>query len=322
MMILTESAITPADLLRPSDLTRAQLDQILGLALQMKFRPQKWYKALRGQSLVYLYKQIAAPSFVSFAAAAYRLGMQPIMLAPDDRQPEDAPALANLGRLLASYASAVAVHGMPQQALEALAQAAAVPVINAHSDQQRPCQALADLLTLRERFGRLQGLRMAYLGPGGALASSLLEAGALAGMRVSMAMPAYAQPDRAIQRLAGRIALSQGGSVSITDEPCAAVADADAVYADAWAQEGATVPSERPADAPPSYQITPALLARTRPQSVVLHGAPTKADAQPDAEAPSAPTSLVWEQSANRLPVEQALIYLLISGKWEDRSEV
>ena len=146
MTTLTEIA-APTDLLRIADLTPAQIEQLLDLAAQMKANPYKWITTLRGQSLACFFEKPSTRTRVSFAAAAYRLGMQPIMLRPDELQLGRGEPIRDTARVLSSYASAIVIRTFAQHTLEEMAEAANVPIINALSNEHHPCQALADLLT-------------------------------------------------------------------------------------------------------------------------------------------------------------------------------
>lgn len=320
-MLHATDVTAPTDLLRIADLTRSQLEQILHLASQMKVRPQKWFKALRGQSLVCFFEKAATRTRISFAVAAYRLGMLPIILSPEVLQVGRREELADTAKALSSYASAIVVRTLAQATLDQLAEAAQVPVINGLSNEHHPCQALADLLTLRERFGRLQGLRLAYFGMGTNIAHSLIEAGALAGMRITIAVPSGYQPDRTIELIAARRAAENGGAINVVTDPFAAIVEADAVYTDVWSlQASKGDQAQRPPDLTP-YTINAALLARARPHAVFMHSLPAHRGEEVTADVIDGPASVVWTQSANRMPAEQAAIYLLISGRWDDRNE-
>ena len=319
-MTSTSAISTPTDLLRIADLARPQFDQLMSLASQMKARPLKWVKALRGQTLACVFEQPSTRTRLSFAAAAYRLGMLPIMLRPDDLEICRGETLHDTAHIIAGYASAIVVHTQQHHRIDEFAAAASVPVINGLSDQHHPCQALADLLTLRDRFGWLQGLRLAYVGPGGNMAHSLIEAGALAGMRISVATPERYGPWREVERAAQRVASETGGSIAVVNDPLEAVANADAVYTDVWGPIGRGLDPERRADLKP-YHVDAALMAHAKPNAVFLHCLPAHRGEEVAAEVIDGPASLVWAQATNRMPIEQALIYLLISGRWRDFAE-
>jgi ornithine carbamoyltransferase len=316
MTIITERAAA-TDLLRIADLTPEQFEQLFDLAARMKARPYHWNTALHGHSLACFFEKPSTRTRVSFAAAAYRLGMLPIMLRPDELQLGRGEPIADTARVLSSYADALVIRTFAQHTLEEMATAASVPIINALSNEHHPCQALADLLTLRERFGRLAGLRLAYLGDGNNVAHSLLEAGALAGMHVVVATPEGYRPQRDVEVITRDIAAEQGGSITLTTDPRAAVMGADAVYTDVWVSMGEEAEQARRLHDLAPYQINAGIMALAQPHAVFMHCLPAHRGQEVTAEVIDGPASVVWEQAANRLPTEQAVVYLFVTREWE-----
>lgn len=307
----------PTDLLRIADMAPAQVEQLLDLAAQMKAKPYTWTDTLRGQSLACFFEKPSTRTRVSFAAAAYRLGMQPIMLRPDELQLGRGEPISDTARVLSSYASAIVIRTFAQHTLEEMADAADVPIINALSNAHHPCQALADLLTMREHFGHLNGLRLAYLGDGNNVAHSLMEAGALLGMHTVVATPAGYQPHADITAFAQTAGAANGGTITISTDPAAAVADADVVYTDVWVSMGEEAEQVRRLQDLAPYQVNAQLLALARPHTVFMHCLPAHRGQEVTAEVIDGPASIVWQQAANRMPTEQALIYLLVTGRWD-----
>jgi ornithine carbamoyltransferase len=299
----------PADLLRAADLTRLMLDELLSLAGRMKAEPAGWTAAMAGASLACLYETPTTRAGLSAQAAAHRLGMEPITVAPDDLDRGGGETLADAGRILSGYAAAILVRDLPDRTLGELAGSATVPVINARSPEHHPCQALADLFTLRERFLQLDGLVLAYVGPGGNLARSLLTLGALAGMEVRVAAPADLGPQREDLVAAEVLADLHGGKVSLTTEPAEAVAGADAVATGPWPQPVDPVGRAQLQERLRPYRITAPLFARAKPTAVFLHELPAHRDEEVAAPVLDGPHAVVWQQAANRLPAEQAVIY-------------
>jgi ornithine carbamoyltransferase len=316
MTTLTEIA-APTDLLRIADLTPAQIERVLDLAARMKAHPHKWLKALRGESLACFFEKPSTRTRVSFAAAAYRLGMQPIMLRPDELQLGRGEPIADTARVLSSYASAIVIRTFAQHTLEQMAETATVPIINALSNEHHPCQALADLLTLREQFGHLAGLRLAFLGDGNNVAHSLIEAGALLGMDVLVAAPAGFQPHAEITAFAQAAGEASGGTITITTDPVAAVAGADVVYTDVWVSMGEEAEQARRLHDLAPYQVNAQLMEHAQPHAVFMHCLPAHRGQEVAADVIDGPASIVWQQAVNRMPTEQALIYLLVTGYWE-----
>lgn len=315
-MLTSTVTSVPTDLLRLSDLTAPQLLAVLDLAEEMRETPRGWFETLRGQSLACFFEKPSTRTRVSFAAAAYRLGMQPIMLRPDELQLGRGEPIADTARVLSSYAAAIVVRTFAQHTLEEMAEAADVPLINALSNEHHPCQALADLLTIRDRFGRLAGLRLAYLGDGNNVAHSLMEAGALAGMHVVVATPPRYRPDAAIEAQTRAVAAEHGGSIETVVDPRAAVADADVVYTDVWVSMGEEAEQQERLRALAPFQVTAELMELAPPHAIFLHCLPAHRGQEVAADVIDGPASLVWRQAANRMPTEQAVIYRLVTGTW------
>jgi ornithine carbamoyltransferase len=284
----------------------------------MKAEPYTWVDTLRGHSLACFFEKPSTRTRVSFAAAAYRLGMLPIMLRPDELQLGRGEPIADTAHVLSSYADAIVIRTFAQHTLEEMVEAASVPIINALSNEHHPCQALADLLTLRERFGRLAGLRLAYLGDGNNVAHSLIEAGALAGMHVVVATPEDERPRPDVVAIGRQIAAEQGGSITLTSDPRAAVVGADAVYTDVWVSMGEEAEQARRLRDLAPYQINAELMALAQPHAVFMHCLPAHRSQEVTADVIDGPSSVVWQQAANRMPTEQAVIYLFVTRKWAD----
>jgi ornithine carbamoyltransferase len=310
--------VAPKDFLRVSDLSPRRLEQVLSLAARMDRAPDGWVEALRGHSVALYFAKPSTRTRVSFAAAAARLGLNPIVLRPDELQLGRGEPVADTARALAAYCDAIVVRTYAQRELEELAEAASVPVVNALSDEHHPCQALADVLTIRERFGGLAGRRLAFVGDGGNnVAHSLLEAGALAGMEIAVASPAAHSPSAAVLDAARAIAAGTGARIEVVADPRAAVHGAHAVYTDVWVSMGEDDErAERLATLRP-YRVDGALLELARPDAIFLHCLPAHRGEEVAEEVIDGPRSAVWRQAANREPTEQALLYALVTGDWE-----
>jgi len=307
----TATTTTPSDLLRIADLTATQLDALLDLADEMKDGPIWWTAARHGMAVAYLFDTPSTHTRVSFEVAAHRLGMLPIMLRPDELQLGRGEPLADTARVLSSYIAAIVVRTSAQATLEELADAASIPVINALTDDHHPCQALADLLTLRRHYGSLEGIRIAYVGDGNNVAHSLMEAGALAGMHVTVATPPGYEPDPEVAGITMELADAHGGSIDVMHDPRSAVAGADAVYTGAWVSMDEDAGHERRVRDFDAYQVDDALMRAAAPEAVFMHCLPALRGLEVTAEVIDGPSSIVWEQAANRLPTEQATLRTL-----------
>ena len=304
-------------LLRISDLRPSELTELLDLAAGMKRRPVGWRETLRGQSVACYFSKPSTRTRVSVEAAVNRLGALPIMLRPDELQLGRGEPISDTARVLSSYCAAIVMRTFAQADVDAVAAASTAPVINALTDDHHPCQALADLLTLREHYGQLEGVAVAYIGDGNNVAHSLMEAGALATMDIRIACPPGYEPDAEILAGAERSARENGGDVRVVHDPHEAVEGAHAVYTDVWVSMGDEAEQERRLAELARYQVTPELMAQAADDAVFLHCLPAHRGQEVAAEVIDGPQSLVFAQAANRLPTEQAVLYALITGEWE-----
>src|SRR5690348_7417503 len=234
------SAITCIhDFTRVADLAPGELRDLLRLAAALKEEPDGYEDALHGRTVACIFEKPSTRTRVSFAAAIARLGAIPVALSPQELQLGRGESIADTARSLSGYVDAIVIRTFAQESVLELARAASVPVVNALSDTHHPCQALADLLTIREAFGDLSGRRLAFCGDGGSnVVHSLLEAGALTGVDVTVACPAEYAPDPEILHLARAAAESTGAELQVVHDPSLAVAGVHAVYADVWASMG------------------------------------------------------------------------------------
>ena len=294
----------PTDLLRISDLNAAQLEALLQLARLMKEDQHRhdFVHELEGETVALFFEKPSTRTRVSFAAAAERLGMAPLVLRPDDLQLGRGEPVSDTARSLSGYTAAIVVRTFAQALVEEIAAAATVPVINALTDEHHPCQALADLLTIRERLGTLEGIRVAFVGSGTNVANSLVEAAALTGLEVIVASPAGYGP-------------SVPGAV-VVDDPREAVSGADVVYTDVWVSMGEEAEREQRVRALTRFQVSAELMKLAKPEAIFLHCLPAHRGEEVTAEVIDGPQSAVWQQADNRLPTEEALLLALITKEW------
>jgi ornithine carbamoyltransferase len=302
------------DFLRVRDLDPRALVKLLDLAAAMKAGPASYQGALEGDSIACIFEKPSTRTRVSFAAAAARLGAQPIALRPDELQIGRGEPLGDTARSLSGYVSAIVIRTFAHATVEELARWATVPVVNALSDEHHPCQALADLLTVRELVGPLPGSRLAFVGDGGDnVAHSLIEACALSGMHLAIACAEGYEPDPEVLAGAHAVASHTGGSILVTNDPREAVWGVHAVYADVWASMGEEVEREARRAALAPYQVTSELMRLARHDAIFLHCLPAKRGEEVTGEVIDGPQSAVWRQSANRMPTEAALLLTLIA---------
>ena len=309
-----QAVLSKKDYLKVSDLSRDELSALLNAAEEMKLDPTGHLETFRGGAIACYFEKPSTRTRVSFEAAAHRLGLLPIMLRPDELQLGRGETVSDTGRVLSGYADALVIRSFAQKMLEDVAASATVPVVNALTDEHHPCQALADLLTIRERFGDLQGLRLAYIGDANNVAHSLMEAGALAGMHVVIASPPGYRPDAEIELGARTVAESYGGSISVLEDPRLAVQGANVIYSDVFVSMGQDSETDERLKTFAPYQVTSDLLALADREAIFMHCLPAHRGQEVAADVIDGPQSVVFAQAANRLPTEQAVLFALIAA--------
>jgi ornithine carbamoyltransferase len=238
--------------------------------------------------------------------------MEPIRVAPRELDLGRGELLEDAVHVLSQYAAAIVMRDLPEQTLHEVARAADVPVVNAQSPGHHPCQALADLLTLRERFTELRGLVLAYVGPRTNIAVSLLQAGAMAGMEVRRACPPGDEPEPEDRTAAEMLADMHGGAVIIGNDPVEAASGADAVATGPWPDAAGESERRRLHDRLRPYAVTEALMGRAKATAIFLHSLPARRGEEVSPGVIDGRRSAVWQEAGNRLPVEQAVIFALV----------
>lgn len=301
------------DFLSVDDLTPEELASLLDLSQAVKADPGSRSTALAGRSVALIFEKPSTRTRVSFEVAIASAGGHPLALSANDLQLGRGETVEDTGRVLSRYVDAIVLRTFEQERLETLARAATVPVINALSDFEHPCQALADLLTVREARGRLEGLTFTYLGDGNNVTHSLLLAGAKAGMHVRAATPPGFEPIPQIVQRATDIAVQTGGSISVTTDWQAACTGADVLYTDVWASMGQEAEADERALVFPAYALDEEKVALADPEVVVLHCLPAHRGQEITDGVIDGPRSRVWDQAENRLHTQKALLLRLLA---------
>jgi len=298
------------DLLSLDDLQPDQLLALLDLARALKSGER--VASLRGKVLGLIFLKASTRTRVSFSVAMYQLGGQVLDLSPASTQVGRGEPVRDTARVLSRYVQGLAIRTFAQAELEEYARYADVPVINALTDLEHPCQILADLLTVQECFGGLAGRKLAYIGDGNNVAHSLLLGCAKAGMAIAVAAPDGYLPDPAIVARSQEVAAQTGGSVAVISDPTEAATGADALYTDVWASMGQEEESDERRETFRNYQINADLLERACPEAIVLHCLPAHRDEEITDEVIEGPQSRVWQQAENRLHVQKAVLAALL----------
>jgi ornithine carbamoyltransferase len=300
------------DLLSIAELSPDEVERILQTALSLK-RDGGGHDLLHGKTLALVFEKPSLRTRVSFDVAMQELGGHAIYLSQSEVGLGQREPVADVSRVLSRYVDVIAARTYQHQTLLDLARHADVPVINALSDEEHPCQAMADLLTVLERFGSLRGVRLAFVGDGFNVAVSLAEAAALAGMSFAMAAPeGYALPEPT-QRLIRDLAAKTGGSVDLYESPADAVRGADVVYTDVWASMGQEDSIVQRKEAFTGYAITSELMALAKPTAIFMHDLPAHRGEEVMEDVIDGPQSVVFDQAENRLHAQKAILALTTS---------
>jgi len=273
-----------------------------------------WLSVLSGKTLALLFEKPTLRTRVSFEVAMRQLGGQAIYLSPAEVGLGERESVSDVARVLSRYVDVIAVRTFSHQTLAILASYSSVPVINALSDLEHPCQALADLFTIYEKKGELQGLTLAFVGDGNNVAHSLLLAASLTGMNFRIASPAgYTVQDR-ILRLAQDYAMGSGAEISCTGEPHLAVEGADIVYTDVWTSMGQEDEAEKRRQIFARYQVNSELLSLANEDAILMHPLPAHQGEEVAEGILDSPQSVVFDQAENRMHLQKALLAEMLGG--------
>ena len=305
-----------------ADLTPDQVWHLLDLAHRLK---EEWRAGgnaprLRGKVLGMIFQKPSLRTRVSFDVAMLQLGGHALYLSPNEIQLGVRESIADVARVTSRYVNGIMARVFAHAHVEELAQYATVPVINGLSDYAHPCQILADLFTIHEKRGRLEGLKLAYVGDGNNVCHSLLFGAALTGMHIAVATPPGYEPSPEAVRRAREIAAETGSEIALTRDPHAAVAEADVIYTDVWASMGQEAERERRLKVFPPYQVNAQLVARARPDVMVMHCLPAHRGEEITDEVIDGPHSIVFDQAENRLHAQKAILVELMGTGGPDHT--
>jgi len=296
---------------RVADWSREELLAALDLADDLKERQQRHeeHHLLPGRTLAMIFQKPSTRTRVSFEVGMYQLGGSALYLSAGDLQLGRGETLRDTATVLSRYVDAIMIRTFAQDDVEQLALHASIPVINGLTDSAHPCQALADVMTIRERLGRLEGVRVAYLGDGNNVCASLMVACAKLGADFVAATPEGYEPDQA----AVEIAREAGGSVAVVHDPQQAAAGADVLYTDVWTSMGQDEERERRLRDLAGFGIDAELVARAAEDAIVLHCLPAHYGEEITEDVLYGPHSAAWDEAENRLHAQKALLALVVS---------
>lgn len=300
------------DYVNERDWEPGEIAAILDLAAGVKSDPRRFRSALSGKTLAMIFEKSSTRTRVSFETGMFQLGGLAMFLSTRDLQLGRGETIADTARVLSRYADGILARTYAHATVEELARYASVPVINGLSDLLHPCQALADFLTVRERFGTERGFRLCYVGDGNNVAHSLLLTGAKLGANVIAVTPPGFEPRPEVQAWAREIAGETGGSAVVTNSLEEGLSGARAVYTDVWASMGQEGEAAERAKKFESYRVTARVFALAAPDAIFLHCLPAHRGEEVDAAVIDSPASAVFDQAENRLHAQKALLLALL----------
>lgn len=302
------------DFLTLADYSKEEIEYLLHLAVELKEKQQNGerYTPLSGKTLAMIFEKPSTRTRVSFEVGMVQLGGHALHLSSRDLQIGRGETIADTARVLSEYVDAIMIRTFEHEKVEELAQYATIPVINGLTDDDHPCQALADLLTIYEVKGKLQGLKLAYIGDGNNMAHALMLAAAKVGMDCAIASPKGYEPKETIVKEAKHIARESGATVVVTNDPYEAIADADVVYTDVWASMGQEAEANERMHIFAPFQVNEALVQQAKQDFIFLHCLPAHRGEEVTEGVIDGAHSYIFQQAGNRLHAQKALLVSLL----------
>ena len=305
--------IKPKHFLTINDLTPSELQELLDSAIELKTRG--WISMLKNKTLAILFEKPSLRTRVSFEVAMRQLGGQTIYLSPEEVGLGKRESIPDVARVLSRFVDGIVLRTFAQHNLEVLAEYSSVPVINALSDYEHPCQAIADLLTIYEQKGKLKWLTLAYIGDGNNVANSLMLACAMTGVNFNIASPKGYTIDESVLKKARTYAKTSGAKIFCTEDPNAAAKDVDIIYTDTWTSMGQEAEAAVRRKVFADYQINEKLLALTKKNSIIMHCLPAHHGEEVAVGILDSPRSVVFDQAENRMHAQKALLAWIFAKK-------
>ncbi len=302
------------DLISTRDLGPQGVEAVLHLAELMKARPSVFQRALAGKQMVMFFEKPSLRTRLTFEAGMASLGGTAMFVDQTQSRIDARESLSDIAHNLERWVDVIVLRTFAQETIEGMARYASVPVINALSDLEHPCQALADYLALQERYGDLRKITLAYVGDGNNVAHSLLLTSSCLGSSIRIATPKGYEPNARVVADAKKIAKQTGGKIELFTDPVEAVTGVDAVYTDAWASMGQEHEAEQRAEIFRAYQVNSALMAKAAPHAAFMHCLPAHREEEVTSEVMDSENSIIFEQAENRLHAQKAILYLLLGG--------
>jgi len=305
----------PSDFVSLADFSTEQLRGLIQLAHDVKRNPRSYRDACEGQTLAMIFQKPSLRTRVSFQTGIYQLGGMGMYLGPKDIQLHRGETVADTARVLSRYVDGIMARVFAHSDVVDLARYGDVPVINGLSDFNHPCQVLADLQTIDEKLGSLQGKTLAYIGDGNNMAHSLMIGCARVGMGVAIAHPHGYAPDNDVVTRTREFAADHGSPVLITEDPLEAADGAHVVYTDVWASMGQEDEHSERLARFEGFQVNEAMMAKAHPQAIFMHCLPAHRGEEVSADVIDGPQSVVFDQAENRLHAQKAIMIRLMGRR-------
>jgi ornithine carbamoyltransferase len=306
--------VVPKDLISIQDLTPEEVAALMDITAQIKARPTDFRGALAGKQVVMLFEKPSLRTRLTFEAGVNSLGGHAIFVDQTQQRLGERETLADVAHNLERWVDCVILRTFAHSTITGIAEHASIPVINALSDLEHPCQALADFFTLEEKFDDITKVTLTYVGDGNNMAHSLMLTGAALGAKVRIAAPKGYEPLADVTKAAKKIAAETGGKVTISNDPVAAVSGADAVYTDVWASMGQEAETEARAKIFAKFQVNEELMSHAAKHALFMHCLPAHRGSEVTDAVIDSPQSVVFDQAENRLHVQKSILLMLLGG--------
>ncbi len=308
------NAAAKRDLVSVQDFTPEEIGGLLDLAAAMKHSPAEFRGMLAGKQLVLFFEKPSLRTRLTFESAMNSLGGVSFFVDQTSSRLGEREPLSDIAHNLEHWVDGVVLRTFAHETVAKMAGYASIPVVNALSDFEHPCQALADILTVREKFGELKGAKIAYVGDGNNVAHSLILASAAVGAKISVGTPKGFEPNSGIVAAAKKTAVKTGAKIQVTNDPAVAVAGADVVYTDVWASMGHESEATERKKTFAAYQVNDELMAHASKHALFMHCLPAHRGDEVTASVIDSPRSVVFDEAENRLHIQKAILVMLMGG--------
>jgi len=302
------------DLISLNDLTSGEIKQLFQMTKELKLKKKaKGRLPLQGKTLVLIFEKPSLRTRVTFEVAINQLGGKAIYLSPTDIKMGIRESISDIAKNLSCWVEGIIIRAFSQKTVVELSKNASIPVINALSDLEHPCQAIADLYTILEHKGKLKGIKLAYLGDGNNVCNSLILCSTKLGVDIRVATPEGYEPKKEIVKKAKEEAKKAGSKIEILNDPKLVVKNADIVYTDVWVSMGQEKERDKRLEVFPPYQVNKRLINLAKDDCLVMHCLPAHREEEITSEVMDGPNSIIFKQAENRLHTEKAILVKLLS---------